>query len=155
MRRNGIKCKYMFMFSLKNLARKGLIPYMLIFVPWTWLSLPFTITRQWNSAGLWKFSWWKKKICIPHIVSTMASDAQLLVLPGHQQPWYWHHYLRIFQHQQWMAGLTHWGRDKMAAFSQTTFSNAFSSIKMFELRIKFHWSLFLMVQLTIFQHWFR
>ena len=38
--------------------------------------------------------------------------------------------------------LTHWGRDKMAAFFQTKFSNAFSWMKMFELRIKFHWSLF-------------
>ena len=27
--------------------------------------------------------------------------------------------------------------------------------KCFELRLKFHWSLFLRVQLTIFQHWFR
>ena len=43
----------------------------------------------------------------------------------------------------------------MAAFSQTTFSNAFSSKKMFEFRLQFHWSLFLRVQLTIFQHWFR
>ena len=28
-------------------------------------------------------------------------------------------------------------------------------MKMFEFRLKFHWSLFLRVQLTIFQHWFR
>ena len=51
--------------------------------------------------------------------------------------------------------LTHWGRDKMDAISQTTFSSAFSWMKMFEFRLKFHWSLFLMVQLTIFHHWFR
>ena len=51
--------------------------------------------------------------------------------------------------------LTHWGRDKIAAVSQTTFSNAFSWMKMFEIRLRFHWSLFLRVQLTIFQHWFR
>ena len=51
--------------------------------------------------------------------------------------------------------LTHWGRDKMAAIFQTTFSNAFSWMKMFEFRLKFHWSLFLWFQLTIFQHWFR
>ena len=30
--------------------------------------------------------------------------------------------------------LTHWGRDKMTAISQTTFANAFSWMKMFELR---------------------
>ena len=51
--------------------------------------------------------------------------------------------------------LTHWGRDKMDAISQTTFSNAFSWMKMFEYRLKFHWNLFLRIQLTIFQHWFR
>ena len=51
--------------------------------------------------------------------------------------------------------LTHWGRDKMAAVSQTTFSYAFSWMKMLEFRFRFHWSLFLRVQLTIFQHWFR
>ena len=52
-------------------------------------------------------------------------------------------------------GLTHWGRDKMAAISQTTLSNAFSWMKIFEFRLKFYWSLFLRVELTIFQHWFR
>ena len=51
--------------------------------------------------------------------------------------------------------LTHWGRDKMAAIFQTTFSNVFSWIKMYELRLTFHLSLFLEVQLTRFQHWFR
>ena len=51
--------------------------------------------------------------------------------------------------------LTHWGRDKMDAISQTIFSSAFSGMEMFEFRLKFHWSLFLRVQLTIFQHWFR
>ena len=51
--------------------------------------------------------------------------------------------------------LTHWGRDKIDAISQTTFSNAFSWMKMFQFRLKFQWSLFPRVQLTIFQHWFR
>ena len=51
--------------------------------------------------------------------------------------------------------LTHWSRDKMDAISQTTFSNAFSWMKMFEYRLRFHWSLFLRVQLTISKHWFR
>ena len=51
--------------------------------------------------------------------------------------------------------LTHWGRDKMAAIFQTTFSNGFLWIKIHEFRLTFHWSLFLRLQLTIFQHWFR
>ena len=51
--------------------------------------------------------------------------------------------------------LTQWGRDKMVTIFQTTFSNAFSWTKMYELRLRFHWRLFPRVQLTIFQHWFR
>ena len=51
--------------------------------------------------------------------------------------------------------LTHWGRDKMSFFSQTTLSNAFSWMKMLEFRLRFHWSLFLRFQLTLFQHCFR
>ena len=37
---------------------------------------------------------------------------------------------------------------------RTTFSNAFYWMKMFEFGLKYHWSLFLRVQLTISQHWF-
>ena len=44
---------------------------------------------------------------------------------------------------------------QMAAISQTTLSNTFSWLKMLEFWLKFHWSLFLRVKLTIFQHWFR
>ena len=50
-------------------------------------------------------------------------------------------------------GLTHWGWDKMAAISQMTFSNAFSLMKMYEFRLRFHWSLFLRFELTIIQQW--
>ena len=45
--------------------------------------------------------------------------------------------------------LTHWGQNKMAAIYQTTFSNPFFWIKMFEYWLRFHWSLFLRVQLAI------
>ena len=51
--------------------------------------------------------------------------------------------------------LTHWGWDKMAAVSQTTLSNTFSWVKMLEFRLKFHWSVFLRVKLTIIQHCVR
>ena len=43
----------------------------------------------------------------------------------------------------------------MVAILQPTFSNAFFTMKMYEFQFKFHWSLFLRVQLTIFQRWFR
>ena len=51
--------------------------------------------------------------------------------------------------------LTHGGRDKMAAMSQTTFSNEFSWMKTFEFRLRFGWNLFLRFELTTFQHLFR
>ena len=51
--------------------------------------------------------------------------------------------------------LTHRSRDQMAAISQATLSIVFSWMKMLEFRLNFHWNLFLRVQLTIFQHWFR
>ena len=44
---------------------------------------------------------------------------------------------------------------QMDAIWQTIFSSAFSWMKMFEFLLKFHWSLFLRVELTIFHHWFR
>ena len=47
--------------------------------------------------------------------------------PGDPAKRYWKViYARTFAHNQY---LTHWGRDKMAAISQTTLSNAFSWIK--------------------------
>ena len=55
----------------------------------------------------------------------------------------------------WVPTLTHLLLDKMATISQTTFSNAFSWMKKFDFLLKCHWSLFLWVQLTITQHWFR
>ena len=48
--------------------------------------------------------------------------------------------------------LAHWGRDKMAVISQTTFSNVFSWMKMYDFRLRFQWSLFLRFQLTKFRH---
>ena len=40
-------------------------------------------------------------------------------------------------------------------FSRRHFQMHFSRMKMNDVRLKFHWSLFLRFQLTIFQHWFR
>ena len=45
-----------------------------------------------------------------------------------------------------ISPLTHWGRDKMAAIFQTTFWNAFSWMKMFDFRLRFHGTLFRRVQ---------
>ena len=65
----------------------------------------------------------------------------------------------LLVHKEWFqvcrTCVTHWGRDKMNAILQTTFSSALCRTKMFEFRLNFHCSLFLRVQLTIFQHWCR
>ena len=47
--------------------------------------------------------------------------------------------------------LPHWDRDKLGFISQTTFSSALSWMNMWIN----HWNLFLMVQLTKSQHFFR
>ena len=58
-------------------------------------------------------------------------------------------------HISWFAvSLTHLPLDKMAAISQTMFSDAFPWMKICVL-LTFHWSLYIRVQLTITQHWFR
>ena len=57
-------------------------------------------------------------------------------------------------HQTGDKPLTHSGRDKTAAFFQTTVSNAFSWMKMYEFHLIFQWCLFLMVQITVVQQWF-
>ena len=57
----------------------------------------------------------------------------------------------IFKH----ISLTHWYWDKMSSIFQKTFSNAFSWMEMYKIRLRFHWILFPRVQLTLFQHWFR
>ena len=46
-------------------------------------------------------------------------------------------------------------REKMAMILHTMFSTVFSWMKMFEFRLRFHWSLFLIFELTILQHWVR
>ena len=66
-----------------------------------------------------------------------------------------HFKLRYNKDYSWIPKLTHRDRDKMATISHTTFSNAFSWMDSFVLWCKFHRSLFLRVQLTISEHWFR
>ena len=51
--------------------------------------------------------------------------------------------IRLSQIVYWNLTLTHWGRNEIDAISQTTFSNAFSWMKMNDIRLGFHWSLFI------------
>ena len=102
---------------------------------------------------------WRPFCLVPNVLTLLIYRRQ----NNKKISWYinisHNNHVRVFV--SWQAAfavtseLTHWGRDKMAAIFQTTFSNAFSWIKMFEFRLNFHWNLFPRVQLTIFQQWFR
>ena len=52
-----------------------------------------------------------------------------------------------------ILSLSHHPQDKTAAISHATYSEAFSWMKSFVFWFRFHWRLFLRVQLI--QHWFR
>ena len=60
----------------------------------------------------------------------------------------------IYLHFLEYSSLIHWGQNKIA-ISQVIFSNAHSWMKIYEFNLRFHWSLFLRFELTIFHHWFR
>ena len=85
-----------------------------------------------------------------------VSFPDLWLVRLHQQQWTPKSKMSVINHNkiQSCQRLTHLPLDKMVAISQTTFSNAFSWMKSFAFRFKFHWSLFQRVQSTINQHWF-
>ena len=64
--------------------------------------------------------------------------------------------LTRFNSNAFINVLTHKGRDKIAAISQMTqYCQMHFSMKIYECCLRFHWSLFLRFEFTIFQHWFR
>ena len=64
------------------------------------------------------------------------------------------------EHIMWYTIIHPWStfntlmQRQISTISQT-FSNIFSWIEMYEFCLRFHWSLFLRYESTIFQHWFR
>ena len=54
-----------------------------------------------------------------------------------------------------ISGLTHSGRDEMDKTLQTIFSKAFFLMIFYKFLLRFNWDLIPIIQLTIFQHWFR
>ena len=84
---------------------------------------------------------------------------------GHYLNQYWPRFLMPYMISWAAIILVYWGRvillslshlpvDKMAAISKTIFSDAFSWMKSLIFWLKFHWSVFLRVQLIITQNWF-
>ena len=92
------------------------------------------------------------RVC--HPVATAGATILIFHHSGKSLALFWRN-LRLSDLQMSTSDLTHWGRDKLDAISQTTLSNAFSWMTMLEFRVRYHWSLFPRDQLSIFQHWFR
>ena len=143
--RNSKFCRvFLYFFTAIHVERPWKCPWKLLKCPWKspWKVLEFfsgnlyspwiIIVHQW-------FKWWlgtRISHCLNQWWSSLLKHVWVI---------------RLVELTHW----GHWGRDKMDAILQTPFWSAFSWMKMFEFRLKFHWSLFLRVQLTIFQHWFR
>ena len=93
-----------------------------------------------------KFIWYDPSYTSHYIHSNTAGDAKSchdkskFCFRAANIPWYYFNTLGPRQNGR------HFADD---------ISGAFSSMKMFEFRFKIHWSLFLVAQLTIIQHWFR
>ena len=111
-----------------------------------------TSPPHWSGINKWNPVWLGARTYLPYLVDMMLLITWRCKEPGHQ------HLDISLVCLDWsrlsMTRLTHWGRDKMAAIFQTSCSNGFSWVRMYEFQLKFHWSLFLGAQLTIFYHWF-
>ena len=94
-----------------------------------------------NWLGYFHCCCWRLSKSLP--VKSTAFIGTIHAKPITLQP-FWQHIL-----------LTHLPLDKMTAISQMIFSVAFLWMKSCVFWLKFHWSLFLRVQWTITQHWFR
>ena len=106
----------------------------------------FHISSLWNTANTFKITRITKYVVICGFIETFFKKRD----KNQARPsWQTSNEYRSFVTRL----LTQRGRDKMAVILPTTFSNEFSWMKTFEISLKFHWSLFLGVQLTIFQWW--
>ena len=102
--------------------------------------LRFLISRHSDDTCSWNPYPWKPNTCLFYIDNILTPD-DLMHISKDQ----FHNY-QINSSPPWTKWLPFW---------QTTFSNAFSWMKMIEFKFNFHWNLFRGAQLTIIQHWFR
>ena len=140
---------------------------------------PWEILNPMSKAVLSEFDrcgWHSKQSCLQGWANFHRSQAWQIVLICNTssvliQVMTWSHYLKLILTQftdAWMchqdrgsdtigclwswSSLTHLPLDKIDAFPQTILLDAFSWMKSFVFWLKFHWSLFLNVQLTMTQH---
>ena len=85
----------------------------------------------------------------------VLNEIQMYVAIKQNDSWQRNHVLRIDRRAFILFGLlTRLLLDKLTTISQTIFLDVFSWMKSVALWLKFHWSLFLKVHLTITQYWF-
>ena len=109
----------------------------------------------------YRYEYYAESLLIPFETAEKFFNANMFSFS--MLPYNWHtriHDWIMLRLSQWLPHflnpkLTHWGRDKMVAISQTTFSNGFYWMKLYEFWLKCHWCFFPRVELTIFQHCFR
>ena len=113
------------------------------------LNLSLVSLTAWCRAGdkpLYFNQWW------PQLIGSFIWVTKLRWLKSLKSLGAWYSHLLGFEGMKCVLCLS---MDKMAAISQMIFSDAFSWMKNFVFWLKFYWCLFLRVQLTIVQHWFR
>ena len=127
-----------------------------------------------SDAELWCFLWWESNEISPGLVwfnsmrwfipylFSLFSWAQILnlakilkLLSKNALGNIW--FNRKFD-KQTLVQVKRWHKESTVLneiFKTIIFSNVFSGMKMHGFRLRFHWSLFLRFQSTIFQNWFR
>ena len=101
-------------------------------------SAPIHYLNQHLLVNLRNFNWMNWKCCL-------QNGSYFFLASNLLNHWDWMMHICITKQGQ----LTHWGRDKMDAISQTTFSHTISSMKTVVFWLNFHWNMFARVQLTI------
>ena len=86
---------------------------------------------------------------------TFSPWNQFKSLNWHRRPHIWNSSTSSASHHRTRDNLINLPMDEMAAISQNDIFKCIFLNKKFVFWFEFHWSLFLWVQLTITQHWFR
>ena len=127
------------------------------FIVWIHPSLSVCFRKDmlfnWNTCFTWKYTFF---LLLKEVALDMVELAYKEQYFSRADMWRLRqHLVREGRLRKFCLFINSSPQDKMAAILQTIFWDAFSWMKSFVFWLKFHWSLFLRVQLTIIQHWFR
>ena len=105
-----------------------------------------------HQLSAWLSRSWKRDLSIYSATHKLwnASPSTLYL----QIPWYLIARIKALANII-VSSSAHWGRNKVAAVSKTVFWYTLSGMKMYAFLLRFYWSLFLSLEITIFEQWFR